>query len=736
MIGKEHRNFGFGGNSSTANDGQQYTPPTIISATLSENAQRPGDILRVEVVFTEGNPAATPTFQWTRNGVAISGETSETYTLDIGDDNSEIRCAVSISNIAGSVVEVTEAFTVQFPPPNPEEIGAIYWWSADEGFEINGTSVSWVDRVQGAVVNNVQHSNGVSFGVPKKIVTEDHDYRPAMFARGSGALHGALTPMAQARQLTLFVVARAGNAEYTRMFAAVSADLSHSTGRWSVNARDSSVYGANAYQNFTGGPPATNENTVLYEWSMGPNRTLGELTAFADETQLTLGIGTGATRVMDSNFPRVVIGARPNSASALIFTNSEIEHVIVMDRVDATKRQQIRDWWNWKKAQIGSIENQISVVLQYGQSNAVGQEATAETVYGIHGNLCFGNYLLSWYGEQVGSPPDRLTVQTLKERVYETGMTIGLDSLVERYLARDQVSDWRELENRYFALNPAVSGRSIEQLASGSDWSRLVSDIVASKSHFEDGGFDWVWWTHGYSNASDARGAYYPKLVSMFNNIRNAAIAAGYDGADPNYIIAQHCTSRTNATFPSVGLSQLQLARESYKVSIFPLYPMNWKNGIHMSTLGQKLKGEYYSKVMYDIDNGGYNHVEFSLVSWSSVEIVIRVSGGNGSYVFDTTTLPAASNMGFDVWAANSTTLQNIISSVTMVGDLITLSLSSPASAGSRLGYGWGRAGMGQPSNAPYPLGNLRDTDPRVKVMSGVTYGLFNWCVISEVDMP
>lgn len=737
MIGKEHRNFGFGGNSSTANDGQQYTPPTIISATLSEDAQRPGDILRVEVVFTGGNPAATPTFQWTRNGVAISGETSETYTLDIEDDNSEIRCVVSISNVAGSVVEVTEAFTVQFPPPNPEEIGAIYWWSADEGFEINGTNVSWIDRVQGAVVNNTKHSNGVSFGVPRKIVTEDHDYRPSMYSRESGALHGPVIPMAQSRLLSIIVIARGGNNEYTRMFAGCSANLSHSdAGRFSVNARDMSIYGSGGYQNFTGGPAASNQETVMYEWAATAGRTLAEIVTFADNNQCAVGLGTGGSRMMNADFPHVVIGGRPNLTSAIVLGNSEIEHVIVIDRMDDTKRQQLRDWWAWRKAQRVEPDIRTSVVMQYGQSNAVGQDTRAETLYSRNGNVCFANYLLSWYGEQINSPSDRTQLQSLKERNFESGMAHGLNALVDRLMLRDGVTDWFELDDRYFALNPAVSGRSIEQLVASPDWPRVVQDIVASKNHVQNGGFDWVWWTHGYSNAGDARGAYYPKLVSMFNNIRAAAIAAGYSDADPNYIIAQHCTSRTNANFPSVGLSQLQLARGNPKVSIFPLYPMNWKNGIHMSNIGQKIKGEYYAKVMYDIENGGYHHVEFSLVSWSSVEIVIRVSGGNGNYIFDTTTLPAANNMGFDVWAANNTTLQPIISSVSIVGDLITIALSAPASPGSRLGYGWGQAGMATPSNAPYPLGNLRDTDPRTAVISGVTYGLFNWCVISEVDMP
>ena len=827
MIGKEHRNFGFG-RSASIDGGSQYAPPTIGVVQIDETASRPGDVLRVKVVYSEGNPPANPQYQWYRDGVMIAGATSQEYTLVQDDDNSEIHCVVSISNIAGShsattdvfqreflrqpaisevlisssspevggvmqvqvtydpgnpsatptyqwyrggvaipaqvaasytttqaddsqqiqcevtlsnsegsVTQLSNSLMFDFAPPNPEALGAIYWWSADHDFVISGNSVTWTDQVSGVTLRNTPHSNGVQFGVPKKIVTEDHDYRPSMYSRESGALHGPVTPMAQSRLLSIIVIARGGNAEYTRMFAGCSSNLSHSdTGRFSVNARDMSIYGSGGYQNFTGGPAAANQETVMYEWAATGGRTLAEIVTFADNTQCAVGLGTGGSRLMNADFPYIVIGGRPNRTYAIVLSNSEIENVIIIDRMDDTKRQQMRDWWAWRKAQRVEPDIRTSVVLQYGQSNAVGQDTSAETLYSRNGNVCFANYLLSWYGEQINSPSDRTNLQGLKERNFESGMAHGLNALVDRLMVRDAVTDWSELDDRYFALNPAVSGRSIEQLAASPDWPRVVQDIVASKNHVQNGGFDWVWWTHGYSNAGDARGAYYPKLVSMFNNIRAAAIAAGYSDADPNYIIAQHCTSRTNANFPSVGLSQLQLARDNPKVDIFPLYPMNWKNGIHMSNIGQKIKGEYYAKVMYDIENGGYQHVQFSLVSWTNTEIVVRVSGGNGNYVFDTTNIPAANNMGFDVWASNNTTLQSIISSVSISGDLITITLSAPATAGSRLGYGWGRVGMATPSNAPYPLGNLHDTDPRTTVMAGVTYPLFNWCVIQEVDMP
>lgn len=640
--------------------------------------------------------------------------------------------------VTGRVARADGGPPVIQPPPNPEEIGAIYWWDAAENWTDNGTNVAWTDLVAGVTLtNNATTSPAVNFGKPIRVINEDHDGRPATLHRVGGALQGPVTPMASGRRLSIFIAARAGNDEYRRVAGFVSATLQNSTGTFTLNTRTSTIYGSSGYRNFDGGPPLTNQDVVLYEWSMGPLRQLSDMESRADNVPLTPGAGTSPTTVLDSTFGRIVVGATTNFSSALVYTYAEVEQLIVMDVVTPEKRQQIIDWWTWRKMQSQPMPAEKKVVLQYGQSNAVGQDTSAETVFARHGNTCFGNYLLSWYADNVSSPSDRANPQSLKERNFESGMAFGLDLLVDMKLAALGSRDWRDLGFSYFAINPAVSGRSIEQLSTGTDWARVPVDLAGAKAICGDEGtLDWVWWTHGFSNAGDARGAYAPKLVSMFNNIKAAAVAAGFTGADPNFVIAQHCTSRTNATFPSVGLSQLEVADADPKAHIFPLYPMNWKNGTHMSTIGQKTKGAMYARVMADIDAGTYVPVRTQLVSWTPLDIVLEIVGGNGTYAFDTTAIAAAPNNGFDVWASDSVTLQNIISGVSMVGNLITISLSAPASAGSRLGYGWGRAGMTTPVNLPYALGNLRDTDPRTATINGQTIALRNWCLVHEVNMP
>ena len=43
---------------------------------------------------------------------------------------------------------------------------------------------------------------------------------------------------------------------------------------------------------------------------------------------------------------------------------------------------------------------------------------------------------------------------------------------------------------------------------------------------------------------------------------------------------------------------------------------------------------------------------------------------------------------------------------------------------------------MTTPVNLPYALGNLRDGDPRTALINGSTIGLYNWCLIQELNMP
>ncbi len=90
-------------------------PPAITTQPASQTVTA-GQTATFSVVAT-GTPS--PSYQWTKNGAAISGATSSSYTTPvttIADNGASFT--VTVSNTAGSVTSTPAILTVN-PPPNP-----------------------------------------------------------------------------------------------------------------------------------------------------------------------------------------------------------------------------------------------------------------------------------------------------------------------------------------------------------------------------------------------------------------------------------------------------------------------------------------------------------------------------------------------------------------------------------------------------------------------------------------
>ncbi|MEM6834882.1 MAG: hypothetical protein AAF562_14815 [Pseudomonadota bacterium] len=78
------------------------TPPVI----QTDGSPAIGETLTVIDPFFLFNgdtvPKPTPTYQWTRNSVAIPGATSSSYTLVSADNNNNIRVEVTLTDINGT----------------------------------------------------------------------------------------------------------------------------------------------------------------------------------------------------------------------------------------------------------------------------------------------------------------------------------------------------------------------------------------------------------------------------------------------------------------------------------------------------------------------------------------------------------------------------------------------------------------------------------------------------------
>lgn len=90
-------------------------PENTLAPVLSGSTVVPALLTCTEGTWT-GTPEPTITFAWTRDGVPIPGEESDTYLTQAGEDESaEIICEVSAGNINGSATEPSNGLTMDAP---------------------------------------------------------------------------------------------------------------------------------------------------------------------------------------------------------------------------------------------------------------------------------------------------------------------------------------------------------------------------------------------------------------------------------------------------------------------------------------------------------------------------------------------------------------------------------------------------------------------------------------------
>jgi hypothetical protein len=83
------------------------TPPTISGSNIVGNLLKVTD----EGVWS-GTIPITYSYQWKRNGIDISGETTSEYTTQLIDSGETITCEVTATNIAGSGSAISNSITI------------------------------------------------------------------------------------------------------------------------------------------------------------------------------------------------------------------------------------------------------------------------------------------------------------------------------------------------------------------------------------------------------------------------------------------------------------------------------------------------------------------------------------------------------------------------------------------------------------------------------------------------
>lgn len=195
--------------------------------------------------------------------------------------------------------------------------------------------------------------------------------------------------------------------------------------------------------------------------------------------------------------------------------------------------------------------------------------------------------------------------------------------------------------------------------------------------------------------------------------------------SDVAMILAQTCSwpayaALSGVDHASIGLAQLKAHRDNAAITLAcPAYQLAGKaDGIHLTGAGSHHLGELMARAhLAVIDGAGWDPLmPLSVVRTGSV-VVVEFAVPVAPLVFDTTTVAAQTNYGFEYHDdSDSATISSVVLGANGTSVEITLS-GVPSGSNPHVSYGYS-AGK---------LGNLRDSETAASTLDGTR--LANWCV-------
>ena len=110
---KATNSYGFDSEVSNTITVQDFAPINTVAPTVSPiGTQITGALITANVGTWTGVAPITYEYKWTRNGVAISGATASTYTIQLADDGTTIRVEVKGTNTYGTTAYIASSNSV------------------------------------------------------------------------------------------------------------------------------------------------------------------------------------------------------------------------------------------------------------------------------------------------------------------------------------------------------------------------------------------------------------------------------------------------------------------------------------------------------------------------------------------------------------------------------------------------------------------------------------------------
>lgn len=402
-------------------------------------------------------------------------------------------------------------------------------------------------------------------------------------------------------------------------------------------------------------------------------------------------------------------------------------------------------------------------LMGYGQSLSVGLLGEPSvTVAQPYGNIRFTSGIRNKAIEGgTYTATDPLVENDNADANYgETGIAAAANIFVEK------MAGYATYPDQGFVLHGSSAGRggmSIAQLSKGVTYYDGLIEMVQAGfdlSQAASASFAYLAtpFTHGEADqsAGTTRSAYKAALMKLASDIIADVGAITGQSWRPLMLTDQpashlqyyDASGHASPFRPEIALALRDAGQASSDIyTVTPLYWGEYQDNVHLKNTSYQQLGKYYGRALAKLvrarqrgEGAPVLALDLKSAIWQGKVIDLQFNVPHGPIVFDASWITPTANKGFDLWSADGSTLQDIITDVSIRGpDRVRITTSSVAASGSRLSYGFGRSSMTTSGRTTGPRGQLRDSEGDVDNyldVNGVNRRLDNWCLIFETIKP
>lgn len=377
------------------------------------------------------------------------------------------------------------------------------------------------------------------------------------------------------------------------------------------------------------------------------------------------------------------------------------------------------------------------VVIEYGQSNSTGVDATpALTTTQPYSNVMFVGGAVPGGGTAASS--NSADYSSLVPAVCDDGVEVAAVTAgnFQRFLGAFRYGE--DPSDRVWITSSAGKGGApISGLSNGTDQYEnvLVYQFQRAATLAPGSKLAAIAYTQGEADQTTlvAKDTYKTALSTLQADAQTDAQAQFSQTEAVPFLIVQILKDTTVRT--DIPQAQFELCRDSdnfyFACPMYALDPQN--SGLHLTNVGQRLKGAYIGRALDDLSRGvepQFLRPTGAIVRGSQVRVKFSVP-----YLplrLDTASILKIQNYGFRVTDDSSTVT---INSVFVDGDTVVINLATVPTGTVRVRYAFDYTDSALTiSNQNGGAGNLRDSAPETITISGSVYNLHNWAPHFEIE--